>query len=69
MQINQKWYAIDVTWDDPIITGGGELTDRYRYRYFLKGSKEFFKDHTENGTLSDNSIEFKFPILSEENYE
>lgn len=69
VQINQKWYAIDVTWDDPIITGGGELTDRYRYRYFLKGSKEFFKDHTENGTLSDNSIEFKFPILSEENYE
>lgn len=69
VQINQKWYAIDVTWDDPIITGGGELTDRYRYRYFLKGSKEFFTDHTENGTLSENSMEFKFPILSEENYE
>lgn len=64
VQINDKWYAVDVTWDDPVITGGGELTNEMKYKYFLKGSDEFFKDHTENGNISENSMTFKFPTLS-----
>lgn len=67
VQLNNQWYAVDVTWDDPVITGGGALTDTYRYRYFLKGSQDFFKDHTEEEILSENSMKFKFPILSETN--
>ncbi len=63
-----KWYAIDVTWDDPIITGGGKLTDEIRYRYFLKGSDEFLKNHKEDGYLSKNSMKFTFPTIEKENY-
>ena len=63
--IDNKWYAVDVTWDDPLIEGGGKLTDENRYRYFLKGASEFLKDHTENGKFVENSIEFKFPTLAQ----
>lgn len=40
VQVKNKWYYLDVTWDDPT---GGE--DRLRYDYFLVGSKRFEKDH------------------------
>lgn len=68
VQLEGKWYAVDVTWDDPIIRGGGELTDRLRYQYFLKGSNEFLKNHLEDGYLSKNSIKFVFPTLEKEDY-
>lgn len=68
VQINDKWYAIDVTWDDPVVIGGGEQTKEMKYKYFLKGSEEFFENHTENGKFSESSITFKFPTLDTENY-
>lgn len=53
--INGKWYAVDVTWDDPIIIGGnGRLTDTLRYNYFLKGSDTFYSSHTEDGYIVSN---------------
>lgn len=67
VQINDTWYAIDVTWDDPVVDGG-EQTNEMKYKYFLKGSDEFFKEHTEDGKISENSITFKFPTLSTQNY-
>lgn len=68
--LNGSWFAIDVTWDDPIIIGGGKLTNELRYKYFLKGSKEISKNHFEIGKISDdeNEIEFKYPKLSTEDY-
>lgn len=24
VQINEKWYAVDCTWDDPVIVGNGK---------------------------------------------
>ena len=69
VQIDDKWYAVDVTWDDPVITGGGNITDNEKYKFFLKGSEEFFKDHTQSGEFSENSMTFSFPILSTTNYE
>jgi len=69
VKLDGKWYAVDVTWDDPVITGGGELTNELRYQYFLKGSYEFFKNHEEDGYLSSNSMKFKFPILEKSDYE
>lgn len=69
VQIDDKWYAVDVTWDDPVITGGENITDNEKYKFFLKGSEEFFKDHTQSGELSENSMIFSFPILSTINYE
>ena len=37
VQINQTWYAVDVTWDDPVVIGGGTVSEESRYRYFLVG--------------------------------
>lgn len=68
VKLDGKWYGVDVTWDDPIIKGGGKLTNKLRYQYFLKGSDEFFKNHMEDGKLSENSIAFTFPTLEKKNY-
>ncbi len=68
VRINEKWYAIDVTWDDPIIADGGTLTEEMRYKYFLKGSNEFLTNHKENGNVTENSTQFIFPVLEKENY-
>ncbi len=67
VQIDDKWYAIDVTWDDPIIIGNGSLTNSLRYRYFLLGSDEFFKDHYEDGNIA-AGFSFEYPVLSSTNY-
>ena len=69
VKLDNKWYAIDVTWDDPIIQGSGKLTNKLKYQYFLKGKNQFLKNHVEEGYLSDNSIKFKFPELSSSNYD
>ena len=68
VKLDGKWYAIDVTWDDPIIKGGGRLTDKLRYQNFLKGKDEFLSNHIEDGYLSENSIKFVFPELNSKNY-
>lgn len=68
VKLDGKWYAIDVTWDDPIIKGGGRLTDKLRYQNFLKGKDEFLSNHREDGYLSENSIKFVFPELNSKNY-
>ena len=57
---DNKWYSVDVTWDD---------TDDYRvvrYTYFLKGSETFFRDHTEGFDYDDSML--VFPILSTKDY-
>ena len=64
VQLDGNWYAIDVTWDDPVIIGSGNVGDETRYKHFLKGSNTFFSSHEEDGYLSPNSIEFDFPELS-----
>ena len=68
VQINNQWYAVDVTWDDPVIIGGGEITEDMMYQYFLKGSETFFANHTEDGVISEGSMEFSFPMLSTTDY-
>lgn len=69
VQIDGAWYALDVTWNDPIINNGtGRITDEMRYQYFLKGSNKFFEDHFEDGNIVGNS-NFKYPTLSVLNYE
>lgn len=68
VQLDGKWYAIDVTWDDPVIVGNGYITEDVKYRNFLKGSDSFFDNHDEDGYLSENSQKFNFPQLSKEDY-
>lgn len=67
VRLDRNWYAIDVTWDDPIIIGNGYISSLYYYKYYLKGSREFFVNHTEDGKIAGDS-NFKYPTLSEINY-
>lgn len=67
VKLNDVWYAVDVTWDDPVIIGNGSVTNEMRYHYFLRGSNSFFKDHTEDGNLIGN-FRFTYPNLSIEDY-
>ena len=39
VNIDDKWYNVDLTWDAKIIHSGGEL------EYFLLSDEEFYKDH------------------------
>lgn len=71
VQIDNEWYAIDVTWDDPVITGPGQLSEarkqESKYEYYLNGSNKFFEDHFEDGNIVGES-NFKYPTLSVTNY-
>lgn len=67
VELNGQWYAIDVTWNDPVVIGEGELTDSQKSKYLLKG-KSFLNDHQEDGMISENSMEFKFPSLNSADY-
>lgn len=63
-----NWYAMDVTWDDPIIIGGGTISSDVKYKYFLKGSKEFNTTHISEGKLVENGMEFVYPVISVNDY-
>ena len=63
-----NWYAIDSTWDDPVIIGTGSVSKDIRYKYFLRGSKNFNKSHISEGKLVENGIEFIYPEISVEDY-
>ncbi|MBQ3408973.1 MAG: hypothetical protein IJH12_07220 [Clostridia bacterium] len=63
-----NWYAVDVTWDDPIIIGNGSVSQDIKYRYFLKGSEDFSDSHHEDGKLVENGMKFEYPEISSDNY-
>lgn len=67
VELNGQWYSIDVTWNDPVVIGDGELTDSQKSKYLLKG-KSFLNDHEEDGMISENSMEFTFPTLNNADY-
>ncbi len=73
VKINEKWYAVDVTWDDPTININNvaqniTISDKIKYKYFLKGSETFLKQHKEIGTITENGMEFKYPELEIKDY-
>ena len=68
VQINDVWYAVDCTWDDPLLIGGGILTNSLKYQYFLKGQNEFNSNHIPNGQFTENGKVFEFPQLNMDNY-
>jgi transglutaminase/protease-like cytokinesis protein 3 len=61
VRLNGKWYNLDVTWDDPI--GGTKIS----YDYFLKGTKEFYKDHVPDAEFKSAGFKKKYN-LSSSNY-
>lgn len=68
VQVNGKWYDIDVTWDDPVISGGGRASKESRYKYFLKGSNSFSQDHIPSGQFTPDGMIFEYPVISEQDY-
>lgn len=68
VKIDNAWYAVDTTWDDPIIIGGGKLTESNRYQYFLKGSTTMDRNHSPSKKFTEDSMEFEHPTLSITDY-
>ena len=64
--LNNKWYGIDVTWDDPIIINSKKKI--LRHTYFCKGYKAFNESHFPNGKITDSGMMFTLPTLSNTNY-
>lgn len=69
VKLEDNWYAVDVTWDDPVVVGGREQSKESRYRYFLIGSNKLFKNHTESLKFTKDGKEFAYPTLSVSDYE
>ena len=43
VKLDDKWYHVDVTWDDPVTTSGEQILE---YDYFLLSDSQIKKDHT-----------------------
>lgn len=69
VMLNNIWYAVDATWDDPAIIGGGTAPKSAKTRYFLKGENSFNQTHFPSGQVSDEGTVFRYPELSKEDYE
>ncbi len=67
VQIEGSWYAVDVTWNDPIIQGGGSLTNQMKHAYLCKG-QSFLNNHIPNGRVSQTGMTFEYPTLNVKDY-
>lgn len=67
MYLDNKWYGVDATFDDPIISGMQLISNLVRHTYMLKGSKVFSKSHEIDST---EILEFEvnYPELEEGDY-
>lgn len=68
IEIDGTWYEIDPTWDDPIIIGNGKPTNAMKYKYFLKGTSTFEKDHILSHQFSSEGKNFSYPQISIKDY-
>jgi hypothetical protein len=68
VQLNNTWYAVDATWDDPIIQGRALFTNSYKYKYFLKGLNTMNEDHEPSGQFTNDGKVFTYPQVSYEDY-
>ena len=66
--LNDSWYAIDTTWDDPVVTGVGWVSQATRYKYFLKGANDMNIDHQPNGRFTEGGKLFTYPEISNDNF-
>lgn len=61
VKVDNKWYNIDLTWDDPIMNTGEQVL---RYDYYLKNSKEF-SDHQRAPEFNTKAYLKAYPIAKE----
>jgi transglutaminase/protease-like cytokinesis protein 3 len=64
VKVNGKWYNIDLTWDDPIMSSGEQVL---RYDYFLKNEKEF-NDHTRAAEYNTKAFHKAYPMAQDSYY-
>lgn len=74
IQLNGKWYMLDVTWNDPTVSGITSLTSGYEnYNYFLAGSSNanyISSNRTNNGSfISTQSAMFSYPTMTVNDYD
>ena len=69
VKLNGNWYAVDTTWDDPIVTGGGKVSQKVKYEYFLRGSNTMNQNHVPSGKFTEGGQIFTYPELSVVDYE
>lgn len=68
VQIDNKWYAVDSTWDDPVVKGFGYVSNSVKHKYFFIGSREINRNHFANGQMTQNGQLFICPKLESDNY-
>lgn len=68
VNLNGAWYAIDTTWDDPVVLNGGRASLASKYKYFLKGASTMNIDHTPSGQFTEGGKVFNYPTLSNSDY-
>ena len=67
-QLNGNWYAVDSTWDDPVVIGGGTASAESRYKYFLVGREVIDQDHSSSGQFTEDGKVFSYPNVTYESY-
>ena len=69
VQMDGQWYAVDVTYDDPIVVGTyGNQSGYEKHEYFLVGSEKLFTNHTPGGAHVDDVV-LNVPTLSYYDYQ
>lgn len=60
VRLDGAWYGVDVTWND------GDPSSPMRY--LLSGDLFMKQDHIPDGVVSDSGFEFRYPVLSQNDY-
>lgn len=75
VQIDGKWYGVDCTWDDPVVSGkSGVVSGHERTDYFLVGSstkvdgKTFAASHVASDDIMIPGNTLKYPTLEKNAY-
>lgn len=70
VQIDEKWYAVDATMDDPISkNASANGIDGYENKnYLLVGESVMSRQHIPSGILSEVQYEFEYPGISEDSF-
>ena len=68
VQLGGNWYAVDTTWDDPVVIGGGTASEESRYKYFLVGREIIDQDHSPSGQFTEGGKIFSYPNVTYESY-
>jgi len=58
VNLNDKWYNLDLTWDDPLTMDGRDIIV---YDYFLKTDEEF-KSHTRDNEFKTETFYAQYPM-------